>query len=57
MALDESRQTYASYLGDRLDIILAIRDCPVRIMSLCVTSEPELEKCLKMKVLTEHFYI
>ncbi|XP_073969990.1 transferrin 2 [Rhodnius prolixus] len=49
MALDESRQTYASYLGDRLDIILAIRDCPVRIMSLCVTSEPELEKCLKMK--------
>ncbi|KAK9501998.1 hypothetical protein O3M35_012612 [Rhynocoris fuscipes] len=49
MALDESSQTYSAYLGDRLDIILAVRDCPVRVMTLCVTSEPEMEKCLKMK--------
>ena len=31
-------------------MIYAVRRCPVNRMTLCVTSEPELEKCVKMKV-------
>lgn len=28
-----------------------IRQCPVNKMTLCITSDPELEKCIKMKVI------
>lgn len=48
-ALEENKQTFAGFLGHSLDPILGIRQCPVRSMTLCVTSEPELEKCIKMR--------
>ncbi|KDR17893.1 melanotransferrin isoform X2 [Zootermopsis nevadensis] len=47
--LSESQQTYAGYLGKSLNTILGVRHCPVNKMTLCVTSDPELEKCVKMR--------
>ena len=49
--IPESDQTFSGYLKKSLDMIYAVRRCPVNRMTLCVTSEPELEKCVKMKVL------
>ncbi|XP_050420671.1 melanotransferrin [Adelges cooleyi] len=49
-SLEESHQTYSKYLGRSLDIILGVRYCPATRMTLCVTSEPEMEKCIKMKM-------
>ncbi|XP_012281642.1 melanotransferrin isoform X2 [Orussus abietinus] len=48
--LPEKEQTYKGYLGRALDSILAVRHCPVNRMTLCVTSDPELEKCVKMRI-------
>ncbi|KAI5713494.1 hypothetical protein M8J76_000517 [Diaphorina citri] len=47
--LDETKQTYSGYLGPSLDQILNVRQCPVDRMTLCVTSDPEMEKCIKMR--------
>ncbi|KAG8237824.1 hypothetical protein J437_LFUL002433 [Ladona fulva] len=47
--MPESQQTYKGYLKDKLQLILGVYDCPVGRMTLCVTSDPELEKCVKMK--------
>uniref|UniRef100_A0A8D8LTG3 Serotransferrin n=1 Tax=Cacopsylla melanoneura TaxID=428564 RepID=A0A8D8LTG3_9HEMI len=47
--LEESKQTYSGYLGASLDQILNVRQCPVDRMTLCVTSDPEMEKCIKMR--------
>ncbi|BES96762.1 TR_FER [Nesidiocoris tenuis] len=49
-ALPENAQTFSSFLGESLEYIYAIRDCPVRTMTLCVTSDAEMEKCHKMRV-------
>ncbi|XP_076249399.1 transferrin 2 [Calliopsis andreniformis] len=46
----EKDQTYGGYLGRSLDAILEIRRCPVNRMTLCITSDPEMEKCVKMKI-------
>ncbi|XP_043490312.1 melanotransferrin [Polistes fuscatus] len=48
--LSEKDQTYTGYLGRSLDSILGVRQCPVNRMTLCVTSDPEMEKCIKMKI-------
>ncbi|XP_046819828.1 melanotransferrin isoform X1 [Vespa crabro] len=48
--LPEKDQTYTGYLGRSLDSILGVRQCPVNRMTLCVTSDYELEKCIKMKI-------
>lgn len=41
-----------------MDIVLGVRYCPVSKMTLCVTSEPEMDKCIKMKVnIFDIFYI
>ncbi|XP_019887469.2 melanotransferrin [Ooceraea biroi] len=48
--LSEKDQTYTGYLGRALDQILGVRHCPVNRMALCVTSDPEMEKCVKMKI-------
>lgn len=48
--LDDTQQTYTSYLGESLNSIMYVRQCTVDKMSLCVTSDPEMEKCIKMKV-------
>lgn len=49
-ALEDTQQTYTSYLGESLNSIMYVRQCTVHKMSLCVTSDPEMEKCIKMKV-------
>ncbi|KAK4875334.1 hypothetical protein RN001_011756 [Aquatica leii] len=48
-ALSDNQQTFSGFLGDSLEIIMGIRQCPVDHMTLCVTSDPELEKCVKMR--------
>lgn len=48
--LPEKDQTYTGYLGRSIDHILGVRHCPVNRMTLCVTSDPEMEKCVKMKI-------
>ncbi|XP_053597721.1 melanotransferrin [Microplitis demolitor] len=51
ISLPEKDQTYASYLGKKSeDAILGVRSCPIERMKLCVTSKPEIDKCVKMKV-------
>ncbi|CAK9812062.1 MELTF [Anthophora plagiata] len=48
--LPEKDQMYTGYLGRSLDQILGVRRCPVNRMTLCITSDPEMEKCIKMKI-------
>ncbi|KAK0159654.1 hypothetical protein PV327_010748 [Microctonus hyperodae] len=48
--LIEKDQTYTHYLGTALNAILGVRKCPISTMKLCVTSDPEKEKCAKMKI-------
>lgn len=51
MSLKEDKQDYNQYLGEKLlREILSIRKCPVNRMTLCVTSDAEHEKCIKMRV-------
>lgn len=47
--LEETFQNYESYLGAALKQILGVRQCPVNRMTLCVTSKPEMDKCVKMR--------
>lgn len=55
IALEERVQTYTDYLGESMKYIHGVRECPVGRMTLCVTSEIELEKCVKMKVLINNY--
>ncbi|KAG5678309.1 hypothetical protein PVAND_007995 [Polypedilum vanderplanki] len=48
-SIEEPKQTFKSYLGDHEKIIYDIRQCPVGRMTLCVTSDAEYEKCVKMR--------
>ncbi|KAJ8920307.1 hypothetical protein NQ315_011969 [Exocentrus adspersus] len=48
-ALPEPQQTYTSFLGESLQTIMGVRDCPVNRMTLCVTSDAEKNKCVKMR--------
>ncbi|XP_018342054.1 PREDICTED: uncharacterized protein LOC108748400 [Trachymyrmex septentrionalis] len=48
--LPEKDQTYTGYLGQSLEHILGVHHCPVNRMTLCITSDPEMEKCIKMKI-------
>lgn len=50
--IKEEDQSFAGYLGPSLVQIFDVRHCPVNRMTLCVTSDPELEKCIKMRVST-----
>lgn len=47
-ALDDSRQTFKDYLGKYEEPILALRQCPVGSLKLCVVSDMEMDKCNKM---------
>ncbi|CAH2005929.1 unnamed protein product [Acanthoscelides obtectus] len=47
--LPENLQTFSSFLGPALDTIMGVRDCPVNRMILCVTSDAEKNKCVKMR--------
>lgn len=50
VAIKEEDQSFGGYLGPSLAQILEVRHCPVNRMTLCVTSDPEMEKCVKMRV-------
>ncbi|CAG9858189.1 unnamed protein product [Phyllotreta striolata] len=50
LPVPENQQTYSSFLGDSLEIILGVRQCPVGRMTLCVTSDAEKAKCVKMSI-------
>nr|CAH7725464.1 unnamed protein product [Callosobruchus chinensis] len=47
--LPENLQTFSTFLGTALDTIMGVRDCPVHRMVLCVTSDAEKNKCVKMR--------
>ncbi|XP_070490129.1 transferrin 2 [Chironomus tepperi] len=48
-SLEEQKQTFKTYLGEHERIIYDIRQCPVGRMTMCVTSDVEYEKCVKMR--------
>lgn len=48
--IKETDQSFSGYLGNSLNQIYEVRHCPVGRMTLCVTSDPEMEKCVKMRV-------
>lgn len=48
--IKENDQSFIGYLGQSLAQIFEVRHCPVNRMTLCVTSDPEHEKCVKMRV-------
>lgn len=50
MPIREVDQSFSGYLQKSLDKILEIRYCPVKRMTICVTSDAEMEKCVKMRV-------
>ncbi|XP_058831146.1 transferrin 2 isoform X1 [Topomyia yanbarensis] len=47
--IEENNQNFQNYLGSALNQIYGVRSCPVGRMTLCVTSDPEMEKCIKMR--------
>ncbi|XP_047480252.1 melanotransferrin-like [Penaeus chinensis] len=48
--LSTSQQNFQKYLvGNIMNHIQTIRSCPVNKMTLCVTSQAEFSKCLKMR--------
>lgn len=55
--IEESEQTFKSFLGEHEKIIYDIRQCPVNRMTLCVTSDAEYEKCVKMRVSWKKFLV
>lgn len=48
--IKEDDQSFSGYLGNALQQILEVRQCPVNRMTLCVTSDAEMDKCIKMRV-------
>lgn len=39
------------FVGDQAEnAVIAIRDCPIKRATLCVTSDQEMDKCFKMRV-------
>uniref|UniRef100_A0AAR5PBB6 Transferrin-like domain-containing protein n=1 Tax=Dendroctonus ponderosae TaxID=77166 RepID=A0AAR5PBB6_DENPD len=45
----ENLQTYEAFLGKSHEIIMEVRKCPVNRMTMCVTSDEEKNKCVKMR--------
>ncbi|KAF7264301.1 hypothetical protein GWI33_000336, partial [Rhynchophorus ferrugineus] len=50
MPIPENLQTYQTFLADSHEVIMGVRRCPVERMTLCVTSDQEKDKCIKMKI-------
>lgn len=48
--IKEDDQSFGGYLGQSLNSILEVRQCPVGRMTLCITSDAEMDKCIKMRV-------
>ncbi|XP_068625478.1 transferrin 2 [Battus philenor] len=39
------------FVGDQAEkAVLGVRDCPLKRAILCVTSDPEMDKCIKMRI-------
>lgn len=55
--IKEDDQSFGGYLGNSLQQILEVRQCPVGRMTLCVTSGAEMDKCIKMRVRYSVFII
>lgn len=53
-SIPEPKQRYSEYLGRSMDAIMGVRHCPVSRMRMCVSSDPEMDKCVKMRV-NKHF--
>lgn len=47
--IKEDDQLYGKYLAESLQLIMEVRQCPVSRMTLCVTSDAEFDKCIKMR--------
>ncbi|XP_048486499.1 melanotransferrin isoform X2 [Plutella xylostella] len=46
------------YVGNQAErAVTGIRDCPVKRAVLCVTSDPEMDKCIKMRVALKAAYL
>lgn len=48
--MPENLQTYEAFLGKSHEVIMEVRKCPVNRMTMCVTSDEEKNKCVKMRV-------
>lgn len=55
--IKEDDQSFGGYLGSALQQILEVRQCPVGRMTLCVTSDAEMDKCIKMRVSFDVFFL
>lgn len=49
-SVPEDKQLFKNFLGPAVKEVLAVRECPVKRFTLCVTSDAEMEKCNEMKV-------
>lgn len=49
-SVPEEKQLFKNFLGPAVKEVLAVRECPIKRFTLCVTSDAEMEKCVKMKV-------
>ncbi|XP_050098263.1 melanotransferrin [Anopheles aquasalis] len=47
--IEDDKQNYQKFLGKSLEQIYDTKTCPVGRMMLCVTSDAEYEKCIKMR--------
>ncbi|XP_045455298.1 melanotransferrin [Melitaea cinxia] len=46
------------FVGNQAEkAVQSIRDCPVKRATLCVTSDPEMDKCIKMRVALKAAYL
>ncbi|XP_048001639.1 melanotransferrin [Leguminivora glycinivorella] len=46
------------YVGDQAEkAVVGIRNCPIKRMILCVTSDAEMDKCVKMRVALKAAYL
>uniref|UniRef100_A0A1B0AR72 Transferrin-like domain-containing protein n=1 Tax=Glossina palpalis gambiensis TaxID=67801 RepID=A0A1B0AR72_9MUSC len=48
--IHEDDQSFSSYLHNSMEYIYGLRECPIPSMTLCVTSDAEFDKCVKMRI-------
>uniref|UniRef100_A0A1A9WD43 Transferrin n=1 Tax=Glossina brevipalpis TaxID=37001 RepID=A0A1A9WD43_9MUSC len=49
-SIHEDDQSFSNYLQNSVEYIYGLRECPTPSVTLCVTSDAELEKCIKMRI-------
>lgn len=50
VAIKEDNQSFADVLDNAVEQILEVRQCRVDRMTLCIASDDEMDKCIKMRV-------